>query len=131
PVAVGGRLDLSVTVGPDVYTATGSVPVPPVITAVGGTFTRADPIRVEWTAATNPDRFTVSAFECWKSNPYTYTDTEVAGNRRSYAFPGELPRDEYFLTVTSYGDGAFTGPVHPGSRMNIRGGRDFGVVGYC
>jgi hypothetical protein len=132
PLAIGDRLDLSVTVGSEVYTATGSVPPgPPDITDVGGSFTSpVDPVWLEWTSPAGADRFTITAWQCWRS--FTFS-RDVGGSARRYTFPaGSLPIPrEYRFSVTPYDDASFTGLVRPDSRMGIAGAVDHLWYGYC
>lgn len=119
PVAVGGQLDLDVTVGTDVYQGLGNVPEAPVVTAPAdaASFAVADPIEVTWTSTADPDRFAIFA----EIGATGYVNTEIAGNLRTFTIPGgTLTPGSYTISVFAYEDGVFTGPAHPTSRMSIR-----------
>ena len=119
PVAVGGELDLDVTVGADVYQGLGNVPEPPVVTAPAdaAVFVVADAIQVDWTSTADPDRFAVIV-----DGVTDYEFLDIAGNLRTFTIPAaSLAAGTYTVSVFSYEDGVFTGPAHANSRMNIRG----------
>ena len=120
PVAVGGQLDLDVTVGAQAYEGLGNVPEPPAVTAPAdaASFAVAAPIQVDWTSTTDPDRFAI-----FVDGPVNYQNLEIAGTLRTFTIPGGTlsTPGSYSISVFSYEDGAFTGPVHPESRMSIRG----------
>jgi hypothetical protein len=119
PVAVGGQLDLDVTVGADVYQGLGNVPEPPVVTAPAdaASFAAAAPIQVDWTSTADPDRFAI-----FVDGPVNFQELEIAGNLRTFTIPGgTFTAGSYTISVFSYEDGVFTGPADPASRMSIRG----------
>jgi hypothetical protein len=120
PVAVGGQLDLDVTVGADIYQGLGNVPEPPVVTlpADAAVFVVADPIQVDWTSTADPDRFAI-----YVDGPTPFQNLEIAGNLRTFTIPaGTFTAGAYTISVFSYEDGTFTGvAVDAASRMSIRG----------
>jgi hypothetical protein len=118
-VPVGGAMNLSVTIGTTVITATASAPEAPLLTspAAAAVIAKTDDIPVAWTLAGSPEHLTVSV-DCEGDGtrvylPGTARDTRISAR----AFP---PDRDCTVSVFAYADGTFTGNARLESEMNIR-----------
>lgn len=126
-LADGDYLHLEVVTPEGVITAQDTIPEAPIMTApsLGTILDVTQPIEVQWTSDTEPDRFNVGvSWSCGESCG-TGINFNVAAVERSFRIPPDsIPAGtRVSIRVFSYNDGSetFEGPFVEGSKMSIRG----------
>jgi hypothetical protein len=120
----GGQLTLEVRAGTDVVTGATTVPmVPTLLTpASGGTVTRGTPAPFSWSSPNNPSEF-MMGLSYVVNNGGTGQHIFVGGDSRTGTVPtADIPSNATNLRgyVFAYGNGTFTGPADPASRLRVR-----------
>lgn len=122
----GGELELEITIGDAMITATGLVPSQPSLTAPAdsSSYSSDEIIPVTWTIVTDPDRFDVLGNYITDSGGGTSRGlNNVGGELRQVDLPAnKFPNDgrDIELHVVAWNDGEFSGPFAEGSTMGIR-----------
>jgi hypothetical protein len=120
----GGQLTLEVRAGSDAVTGVTSVPMAPTLItpADGGTVTRGTPTPFSWSSPNNPSEF-MMGISYVVNNGGTGQHIFVAGDARNGTVPtSAIPAGATNVRgyVFAYGNGTFTGPVDPASRLRVR-----------
>ncbi len=120
----GGQLTLEVRSGSDVVTAVTTVPMVPTLMspAEGGTVTRGTPASFSWTSPANPTEF-MMGIGYVVNNGGTAQHVFVAGDSRGGTVPTTgIPANATQLRgyVFAYGNGTFSGPFDPASKLRVR-----------
>lgn len=118
PLAPGDAVELTIQVGDQTIVGSLAVPDAPVITTPVGTyFPAADPVTIDWTIASDPDRYALLVVFPSGSNTWNY---EEDGSARSFdlMIPDSVPLDgDFSVRINAENRGSFTGPAHPRSEM--------------
>jgi hypothetical protein len=120
----GLTVTLAVTVDGGIITGSGVAPPAAIVTGPeqGSTYSLAELVPVAWETPEDPDGFRIHV--CWDDCAASVSFGLGDGTSRSFQFsPLGLPVDlftDYTIEVVPHNDGAFTGSVAPGSRMDLR-----------
>lgn len=123
PVPAGGTVGLTVSNGTITATATGVVPVQPVITGAQHT-TMGQPVTATWTTTTSPDSFVVSLnYHLSDGVTAAAVIAHLGGSARQVTLQtSDIPAGStvFSVGVDAKMHGTFSGAAASGSNMNLR-----------
>lgn len=120
PLSAGASIQIQVVAGIDTVIGTTRVPdVPTLVTPSGGaTIQIGTPLAFTWTDATNPDEFVAAIQYSGLAEVSGYGPTFRSGIVVTSRIPSTATNMSAFFAA--YGDGTFSGPAQPGSKMHVR-----------
>jgi hypothetical protein len=120
PLAVGDTVEIEVRAGSDTIRGTTTVPaVPTLLTPTGGTMIQlGTPLGFTWADVSNPDEFRIGILYSGTGEVASYGASARSGTVVTSRIPASTTTMSAF--IYAYGDGTFTGPAHPDSKMRVR-----------
>lgn len=121
PLGAGDALDLHIEVGDSEISGSTTVPATPRIVEPANLehFLPGEPVKVNWTIDSDPDRFLLNVSNSKGSRTFQIDD----GATRSFELPDHVLIEDgtpIRINVFALIDGELTGPVHEGSRISAR-----------
>ena len=120
PIGVGGTIQIDVRAGSDTVRGTTAVPaVPTLVAPTSGTMIQlGTPLDFSWTDLSSPDEFRIGILYGATAELASYGSAARSGTVVTSRIPATTTALSAFLYA--YGDGTFTGPAHPDSKMRVR-----------
>ena len=123
-LAAGATVRLEVRAGNQVVIGTATIPSEPVLQTPAPDFSTAigSAISYAWTSNSSPSRFFAGFLYRTGDAGSAHWEEVTGGLRNTMVTTTGIPANatEFQAFVNAYADGTFTGPAHPGSRMNVR-----------
>lgn len=120
PLAVGDTVEIDVPAGSDTIRGITTVPaVPTLLTPTGGTMIQLGaPLEFTWADVASPDEFRIGILYAATGEVAAYGASARSGTVVTSRIPTTTTALSAF--IYAYGDGTFTGPAHPDSKMRVR-----------
>ena len=123
-LAAGAQIRLEVRSGNDLVTGVTRVPTKPVFNqpVAGDVLHPGTPVAFSWTDATSPDEYQLAIDYVIGLSGYSARTTVGGSDRTGTVATTTIPSTavDLYAQLFAYGNGTFTGPADPASRMHVR-----------